>query len=389
MQKSKLEPTKNRDRLTVLTVGGFPQPGTKIYGGIVTSCRALLNSSFVTRFNLVLIDSTQVSNPPPGLLRRSIYAISRLSSFIWHLSTKKPAAVLLFTALGASLLEKGAMAWAARLYGVPALMFPRGGALMDITQRSTWQRFWIRCAMRGSHTILCQGPKWRKFAIEEMGFQPYQVTIVPNWTATKPLLEIGQQREYSATEKLSLIFVGWLEREKGIFELLEACALLAIEHDFNLTIVGRGNAEHDAKEYVARMQLDDRVHFAGWAEGESLEILLRQSNVFVLPSWAEGLPNAMIEAMSAGLAVVVSSVGNIPDVVSHEIHALLVAPRCTEDLVIALRRIFDSADLRISLAKQGHRFAAANYSVEPSIEVLTEAIQFAVKERFTRKLERA
>lgn len=359
----------------VMIVGGFPKNGEKIYGGIVTSCRALADSVFAERFDVVEFDSTQKSNPPPPLSLRVAYSLSKFTRFFWSVLTVRPDAVILFTSVGASVIEKSAMAWVARLFGVKSLMFPRGGALIEVANASKLQRVWIRFALQRANYLLCQGPKWFEFAVQAMGFTPERAFLVPNWTATDSLLEIGKHRKYSPEEKLNLIFVGWLEMEKGIFELLQACSALAKEIDFSLTIVGRGHAESAAREFVSANGLSERVVFAGWLDTTSLEDLLRTHNIFVLPSWAEGLPNSMIEAMAAGLSVVVSKVGNIPEVLVSNTHALLVPAKSSQCLYTALKELCTSFDLRVSLARNAHQLAANKYAKGPAIDLLIKAVE--------------
>lgn len=366
----------------ILIVGAFPPPELKVFGGIVTSCRALLNSSFSTRFDLILVDSTQISNPPPPFVTRAILALRRFLSFCYKTVETRPDAVILFASSGISLLEKGAMAWFSRFLHVPVLLFPRGGRLMDMAAASKFHNFWIRCSLKGADYFLCQGPAWHRFAIDIVQFAPSRAPTVPNWTATNALLAIGSARgTRKQNDIVKLLFLGWLEKEKGIFELLHACCELAHSYNFELVIAGRGHAEAGAKLLVSTSGLAGRVRFAGWVQGRELEQLLAESDVLVLPSWAEGLPNSMIEAMAAGLAVVVSSVGNVPDVVTNGCEALLVPAKDVESLRYALQRVLGDPELRGLIAARGHAFARKNYAVETAVHVLSESVMTAIKSR--------
>jgi glycosyltransferase involved in cell wall biosynthesis len=370
-----------KEQSKVLVVGGFPHSNAKVFGGIVTSCRVLLESSFPNRFDLVLVNTTQITNPPPHFIIRLILSVKRLIIYVYLLISKKPDAVLLFTSKGFSLVEKGFMAWVARVCGVPSLMFPRGGALINDAKSSVYQRFWIRLALNGSNIFLCQGPSWIDFATKDLGFPRSRVILVPNWTASSNLLRIGENRSSChASTKLQILFLGWLEREKGIFELLDACAQISSNFEFTLTIAGRGEAELSARDHVKEKKLLDHVHFAGWVEGRELEQMLAKSDIFVLPSWSEGLPNAMIEAMAARLAVVVSSVGNIPHVITDGKEALLVPPKNALAIRIALEKLLEHSEFRESLAQRGHEFVRQNYSVEPAIEKLSLAISSLISD---------
>lgn len=362
-------------------VGAFPQPNVQIFGGIVTTCRTLLSSSFSDHYELVLIDSTQISNPPPSIGVRALLAFKRFVRFLKVFFSAKPDAVLLFTAVGASVIEKGAMAWVARLSRIPVFLFPRGAGLIQTVQASRFQRAWVTAAMRGATHILCQGPAWQRFAKDVLGFSESRSPIVHNWTATEGMLMIGDSRSFtSITGAPSMLFLGWLERGKGILELLEASLSLSKKYEFRLIIAGRGHAEEQARAFVQSHGLEDFVEFAGWVAGEAKEALLAKADILILPSWAEGFPNAIVEAMAAKMAVVVTTVGNVPDLITDRQQALLVPPKDKEALERAIEQLLLDPQFRVELAERGHAFARDNFSVEQGVAKLTAVIDAAITE---------
>lgn len=371
-----LKTDKDLRRPHILFVGAFPPPEREVYGGNVTACKALLGSSLPERAELTLLDSTQISNPPPGLPLRLLLAVRRFFAYLVQFERRRPDVVLLFTSVGASMVEKGTMAWYARLRGTPALVFPRGGSVIEACHRSRFTRFWVRIALGGARKILCQGPAWQRFAVDLLGFCPEDAPIITNWTATPALLSIGRQRSFAPDgNPVRLLFLGWLEEYKGVFELIEACRQLSQSRQFVLEIVGEGNASKTARELVEKYGLDDVVCFRGWLKGADVETALSEADVFVLPSWAEGLPNAMVEAMAAKLAVVVSAVGNIPDVVTDEHEALLVPPKDVTALQVALTRVIDDPILRRRLGDAAFSLATNQWGVEPAVEGILSAVE--------------
>ncbi len=366
----------------LLIVGAFPPPDKMIFGGIVTTCRALLDSSFQNYFELAMLDSTQISNPPPSLPKRFLGATGRLAKFIKLLITFRPEAVLLFTAFGASVLEKGVMAWFARFTGVPVLIFPRGAALIEAVEASAFAMAWVKLSLCGADYMLCQGPTWQRFAVRKIGFSPARAPIVKNWSATEALLTIGDKRSIPDQESMpTLLFLAWLEREKGIFELLEAVVALSKQHAFKLIIAGRGNAEDEARTFVETNLLQDRVDFVGWIKEDAKGSLLRSADILVLPSWVEGFPNAIIEAMAAKLAVIVTAVGNVPDLIEHQKQALVIPPKDIKSLRAAIETLIIDPELRWHLAQSGNAFAKQNFSVERGIKRLTKVIKTAIIKR--------
>ena len=372
MPQTAAEEASAADRKSLMIIGAFPPPGTRIFGGVITSCRLLLQSSLPQRAMLTLVDSTQVSNPPPRLYRRAWLAFARCLKFVAAFERVRPDAVLLFCSAGASIVEKGAMAWYARLRGRPALLFPRGGRVLGAGGIG---RVWLRGMCGGAAMILCQGPAWQRFATAALGFHPARCPLVPNWSATPDLLQLGRERTERARARVELLFVGWVEPEKGIRELLEAFRRIARDRDVGLHIVGDGGGMAFARDFVANSKLQSRVRFSGWLAAEDLPAAYREADVLVLPSWAEGLPNAMIEAMAAGLAVAVTRVGNVPDVVRDRVEALLVEPRDVDGLASALAVLVDDSALRTGLGKNGHALAAREFAVEAAVDRILRVVK--------------
>jgi len=363
----------------LLIVGAFPGPGSMIVGGIVTTCKTLLESEFPRNFDLILIDSTQISNPPPGLVLRLFKALQRIFKYCSSLLLKRPDAVLLFTAIGASVAEKGLMAWAAKLSRIPVFLFPRGAELIDIVRKKPIQRMWIVPAMRGATHLLCQGPAWQRFAVSDLGFRTSKTEIIHNWSASADLLRIGANRPKSSDSSVTrVLFLGWLEKEKGIFELLDACEQLAPRFDFMLSVAGLGHAEAEAKRFVQGCNLNSRVDFVGWVHAAEKMRLLEESDILVLPSWAEGFPNAVIEAMSAKLSVIVTSVGNVPDLLRNREHALIIPPKNVDALRESLKELFVNKDFRVQLAEDGYVFARETFSTDSGVARLTSVLNAAI-----------
>jgi glycosyltransferase involved in cell wall biosynthesis len=365
-------------RLRVMIVGAFPPPGRDVFGGMVTSCAALMRSSLPERVDVIPVDSTQISNPPPRLSLRLLLAIPRLCRFIVQMERHRPDVVVLFVALGASVVEKGVMAWYARFRGISAVMFPRGGGLVEACNASAVTAWWVRAAFRGSHRVFCQSLHWQRFAQQRLGFDVAGTPLIANWTATPELLQMGRRRLTTASgatandEPVRLLFVGWLDFEKGIGELLTACELLAQRLRFTLDLIGQGNSLDWARDRVKVAGLDERVTFRGWLTGRELLDAFADSDVLVLPSWAEGLPNAMVEAMAAGLAVVVTAVGSIPDVVSDGQDALLIPSRDSKALTSALSRVICDEATRRRLGAAAHQKAAKLFGAETAVTLMLE-----------------
>jgi glycosyltransferase involved in cell wall biosynthesis len=147
------------------------------------------------------------------------------------------------------------------------------------------------------------------------------------------------------------VSLGRLGHRKGSYDIVAAAALLPVDVRARLRIVLAGDGEIDEVRAAVRAAgVDDVVEVRGWQSPADRDALVRASQVFVLPSYDEGLPMAMLEAMAHGLASVVSPVGGIPNVVGDGVEGLLVEPGDTVALSAALRRLVEDAALRQRIA---------------------------------------
>lgn len=361
---------------TVLIVGGFPPKDSPIKGGVVTSCRKLMATDFPQRFDVIPFDTTQSSNPPPPLRKRLVGAVARTGRFVVTLLRHRPDAAIIFTSSGASLMEKGVMSWMARAIGVPVLLFPRSGRIIEDFDRSRIAHLTIRFAFAPAQRVLCQGQTWARFVIERLGRPEQDVEIVPNWTASRSYLDLGRNRTFPLRRAdLRLLFLGWLEERKGIIDLIDTLAALKSEGlKPHLSIAGDGHARDVVEARIAHHGLGDQVTLLGWVQDDQKLELLSDHSALVLPSWAEGLPNAMIEAMAAGCIVVVSRVGNIPDYIEDGRNGLLHAPRDRADIARALRQLMAPDTVLQPLSQAGHDTAARVFSPEAAARRLTDIV---------------
>jgi glycosyltransferase involved in cell wall biosynthesis len=363
-------------KLRMLIVGAFPPKTIREHGGILTSCRVLLASSLPHRLELILVDNTSPTVPPPPYLRRLWRAGVRVLVTTRHCVQSKPDAILLFASPGSSFLEKSIMAAIARVLRIKTLMFPRGAGLVTQYRSSRLHATLLRVCFHVPTLILCQGKAYQEFFANEVGLGIARCPVIQNWTATAQLLEIGATRAYgNDAPLLEVLFLGWVEREKGIFELLDCARRLCDEADiprFRIVIAGDGSAMAEARRLLDAQELTDVVQLVGWIDSNAAADRLRQADILVLPSYMEGMPNALIEAMSAGLPVVATDVGAVVDVVADGISGFVIPPRDADRLFNALRELLLDSALRARMGHAGWQIAKDKFSVERAVDQIVE-----------------
>jgi glycosyltransferase involved in cell wall biosynthesis len=116
--------------------------------------------------------------------------------------------------------------------------------------------------------------------------------------------------------------------------------------------------------------IEDRLHYVGWVHGAEKERVLQDTTIYVLPSYHEGLPVGVLEAMAAGVPVVATRVGGIPDTVQHGCEGELVTPGDVDALTEALDRLLRDTSYRENLGRAGQRRVSAQFDAEVVLERL-------------------
>jgi glycosyltransferase involved in cell wall biosynthesis len=373
---------KNARAPRVLFMGAFPRPDQRIFGGNASACAALMDSSFPSRAELILFDSAQPS-PPPPFSRRAGAAFRRAGEFLSTLRTSRPDSMLVFCSSGFSFLEKAAYVRIARDRGVASVLFVRSGHFITLCRRSRVFRSLARRMLRFPYRIACQGESWRRFYEDELGVPPDRCVVIENWVATEEYLAVGAARTHAPSAEVRAVFMGRVERNKGIFELIEAIDRLVREGGsgptIQLVIAGDGSDLEEARRDVSARGLEANIRFAGWVDGAEKLALFGSAGIFLLPSHAEGLPNAMIEAMATGLPVVVTPVGSVTDVVEDGVSGLVVPVGDPGALAIAIRRLVGDPELRSRMGGAGFRVARERFGAERAADRLIELLTRAAR----------
>jgi glycosyltransferase involved in cell wall biosynthesis len=242
-----------------------------------------------------------------------------------------------------SVLRKGILGYLGRTLNIPVVIHMHGAKFPQMWETaSPRRRAAILGVLRRADAIVVLGQFWKEYLINELGQPAAKIFVVPNGVpdpgiAAKPPKTIA---------KVSILFAGQVGQRKGVSDLLNALAKPATrQSDWELVIAGDGEIEAHTK--MARdLGIADRVRFLGWVDLQRVSELMRSADIFVLPSYKEGLPMAIIEAMANGLPVVTTPVGSIPDMISDGETGLLVQPGDVEALSGAFERLLQSPELR-------------------------------------------
>jgi colanic acid/amylovoran biosynthesis glycosyltransferase len=191
-------------------------------------------------------------------------------------------------------------------------------------------------------------------------------------------LTLFERADFSPTPPL-IVAVGRLIAKKGFVDLLRACRLLVErEKSFRCEIIGEGPLEQELREQIAQLDLQSCVELPGAKPQHEIREHLAAATAFVLPSvidpdgGMDNLPTVIMEAMAAGLPVVSTSIGGIPEMVIENETGFLVPPDDVAALAGAIERLLDDIGLARRFGERGFQRASELFSIEKNVrELLT------------------
>lgn len=318
----------------IVFVGPKPSAATEQHpGGQLTAAAGIAAYSRAHAYELEIIDTLVSSFPLPPFRKRVAAGLGRVFALRRAMRRGPIDGVILFVASSFSFYERVLLSAIARMRGVRTVFCIRDGAFPGWMSRSPLRRRVVRALLGVPTRIVLQGSRIAT-VLTDAGVPREKVLVIPNWLP--PMVQqTSQPKRVRADEPVRFVFVGWLTREKGVSELLDAFAELRTRRRATLDIVGGGTLEGQLRSAITARHVSD-VHVHGWASADDVRSQLERSHVFVLPSYFEGFPNALLEAMAHGLPAVCSDVGAISDSIESGINGILVPPRDTAALVHAL-----------------------------------------------------
>ena len=282
-----------------------------------------------------------IDHGPPPVVREiaPLAEAWRLLTVLWLCATRRAGAFLVsFYLLPHALYAD----WARRLFRIPTIPV----TLSEEDVKLGMARPAFASALRSAWAVGVRGATSARL-LEESGIPAERIFSPPN------LFDVDHYAPDPAVAKdIDVLYVGNLVAVKRLDLLLDVAARLAAQRPgFRLVLVGDGVLRADLEAQAARLGLGAAVRFCGARPFEEIAQWLRRSRVFVMTSEMEGLPQAMLEAMAAGVPVVLPDTGDVTTIARHGENALIVSPPTADGFVDALSRLLDDPALHDRLSR--------------------------------------
>ena len=176
--------------------------------------------------------------------------------------------------------------------------------------------------------------------------------------------------------KVIIGYIGRLTVDKGVLNFIKSIPLiLKEESNVEFLIVGEGQLQNTINKMLTEMNLEEHVKLEGWVEHNSLSHLLNKLKLLILPSYTEGLPNIVLEAMASGTPVLASAIGGIPTLVKNNKNGFILednSPSCIANHVINILQHYNLEEI----SKNALRTIEEDYSHEKSFNNWVNIIKF-------------
>lgn len=273
------------------------------------------------------------------------------------------AVVHTHSASGVSFWRKSVFLALAFLFRIPTVLQVHSGHFPRFynDRCNRLQKKLIRKILRSTHKIVVVSAELERF-IATLA-QRNDIAIIHN--PARISASCGGVRS-----KNIILFLGHLGPQKGTSDLIYAMKIVSIKNaEAKLMLCGDGNLE-DARKLIDHMGLTEQIKVTGWINDDERTQLLNEAAIYVLPSYAEGLPMSILEAMSAGIPTVATSVGGIPEAITHKREGLLHEPGDIETLAEHLLYLLNETEIREEMGKAAKEKVSQKFSISKSLAEL-------------------
>lgn len=307
-----------------------------------------------------------------------VFFLRAASRLVSKLARRRVDVLHLQVSERSSFIRKGLLMLLGYPFGVRTVLHHHGAELIQTFRSGTVLMRWImRKVVRRADVNIVLGDVWRRFLVDDVGAEPSAVVVLRNASSdvgsAGALLRSGSERR--------LLLLANLSPRKGVSEFIQALALLRRRgRSVPATLAGGGEVERYKAEAAAE-GVADLCRFTGWVCPTLVEELFGEAAMLVLPSFHEGLPMSILEALSARVPVVATPVGGIPEVLTSEKNCVLVPPGDVEALAAAIERVLTDSVFRERIAADGRSLYEREFEPNAYIRSLLEIYGGAEKGR--------
>lgn len=320
--------------------------------------------------NIEVLDSSK----PTSFFSKFSHPVMLAWRIILFCVENRHSKLLFFSSAYRSFWEKCGWALIGRIFRANVFVVMVDGNFPEFYSGISELKKWLARYFMTGVTVVAQSQSWKLF-FQDI-FPASKIQIVTGGVDTdffKPAIN----RDSSGI--LRVLYVGWIIKEKGIYDILEACAHLKNSLNFRVELVGPVFCDRAKLEKIINSEkLEDFVTIYGPIHSrEALREKYRSSDVFLFPSYYEGFPMALLEALACGVPAISTNVGGIPDILDYGRCGPIIEPGRPEEISAALQDLLTDEKVRVELGIRSRERAVKEFSISVSVGSYKQVLELS------------
>ena len=329
-----------------------------VKGGIAAVVSGYYGSKLERDYDMIYVESYKDG----GKLTKLFKGICGYFHFVKVLLVDRPDIVHMHSSFGPSFYRSLPFIYMSSWAKKPMINHIHGSEFDKLyTNASARKKKLVRKAWGKCNRFIVLSESWKERFSEVIPNE--KMTVIENYSIVKDGINRSQCHN-------QVLFLGAINQMKGCYDMVDVTKRVAeVVPDIKMVVAGAGEIEQVKSKAIAE-GVAEHFAFPGWVRGEQKEKLLKESDVFFLPSYTEGMPMSVLDAMGYGLPIVASNVGGIPRLVHEGENGFMREPGDTAGFAEAIIQIMTSDAMRINMGKQSMEIVKERYSLEKHIELL-------------------
>jgi glycosyltransferase involved in cell wall biosynthesis len=271
-----------------------------------------------------------------------------------------------------SILRDSPLILIAKLFQKRMIIHLHGGDYLTHKEMPTWMRWLLKLSFSDRNPKIVLSPLEAQAIKERLNVR--NLFVLYNCVDLTDAMSFN--REHDKHEIIRLLFLGRISDKKGLEFIYQALkSLKQKEVKFKFTMAGKGP---DQEVYVRKFKelLREDFEFKGVVSGEAKTKILKENNVFLLPSFFEGLPMALLESMSFGLVPITTNVGSIKYVITDSQNGIIVNAYSAKDIDIAIQKLSENSEYKNQLSSNAKNHILNHFKPEEYVIRLNEIYNY-------------
>lgn len=336
-------------------------PSFTAKGGITSVVSGYRNSQLTEDYDVRFIETYCEGN----VIRKVSKALRAYFEFIYTTLVWKPNLVHVHTSFGGSFYRKALIIEMASLAKIPVINHVHGAEFDEFYRRKSQrkkkaiEKIYNKCIR-----TIALSEEWKKNLAEIVPEQT--ISVVENYGI---LQEDLIKEKFTKPNHKMILFLGFICERKGCLDIPAIVDQVCIKiPDARFILGGSGEIEKVVQKLSEKCKAN--VEFPGWIRNEQKKQYLKDADVFLLPSYNEGMPMAILDAMGCGLPIVSTDVGGIPKIVKQGVNGYLYKPGDSESMASAIIGYLTDDEKRIKAGQESADIIRRSYSLQQNIDKL-------------------